>query len=78
MEIDRVNHQSTSMGNKRLRVISKVLGGLCEVEASYNVHLPTCAYNLSFHNRNFVQKSLQSLGFHPECRDYAVLLIRRK
>ena len=58
------------------------LKGLYEAEASYCIHLPSCTYNFSFHNRNpkllsDVSKALQSLGYHPEVRSYAIRLRRK-
>ena len=58
------------------------LKGLYEAEASYCIHLPTCTYNFSFHNRNpkllsDVSKALQNLGYHPEVRSYAIRLRRK-
>ena len=59
------------------------LKGLFEAEGSYSVHAPTYTHNLSFSNRNptllnEVARALESLGFHPERRSYAVRLRRRR
>lgn len=60
----------------------QVIRGLFEAEASFSVHKKTYTYNLSFRNKNlsildFVEKSINKLGFHPERRIDAVR-IRRK
>lgn len=64
------------------KFLVKILSGLFEAEASYNIHPPTCTYNLSFHNKNisllnFVEGSLINLGFHPERREFAVRLRKK-
>jgi len=63
------------------RYLIACLKGLFEAEGSYSVHAPTYTYNLSFSNRNparldEVARALESLGFHPERRSYAVRLRR--
>jgi len=69
------------ISNNKSRLIS-FLKGLYEAEASFSVHKKTYTYNLSFSNMNisilnFVESSIEHLGFHPERRFNAVR-IRRK
>ncbi len=59
------------------------LRGLYEAEASLNVHLATYTYNFSFSNRNQylldeVEKALIHFGFHPERREDAIRLRKKR
>lgn len=63
-------------------ILIACLKGLYEAEASLCIHLPTCTYNFSFHNRNQkllsdVSSALARLGYHPEIRSYAIRLRKR-
>lgn len=59
------------------------LKGLFEAEGSLSIHLPTSTYNFAFSNTNqsllnIVFQLLIRFGFHPEKRELAVRLRRRK
>lgn len=68
---------------KDLSLLQACLKGLFEAEGSLSVHIPTCTYNFAFSNTNVslldeVEKALRKFDMHPERRNNAVRLRKRK
>ena len=68
---------------KSRKFLTWYLKGLFEAEGSLSIHLRTYTYNFQFSNLNRdllknVGELLEKLGFHPEYRDYATRLRKRK